>query len=199
MGKQYLSVYTTCFFRCFLPKSTKYRTSSIFGTWCFTMLFWNFVLAYFLPLGDSFTVLMRRNCLKVLKLSRNSHWSQCHNIMISQYHNITYGNSHSQYHNITSPWDHHRHHQHQHSKFLLISFQSAIWSARFPTHLLFPAPRELGKMATMWCNIENKVSSHQHRHHLHHHCFPLHCAPPPPRPHRSNQVNLNAQPAQPHN
>ena len=94
MGKQYLSVYTTCFFRCSLPKSTKYRTSSIFGTWCFAMLFWNFFLAYFLPLGDSFTVLMRRNCLKVLKLSGNSHWSQYHNITISWYHKITK----SQYH-----------------------------------------------------------------------------------------------------
>ena len=101
MGKQYLSVYTTCFFRCSLPKSTKYRTSSIFGTWCFTMLFWNFVLAYFLPLGDSFTVLMRRNCLKVLKLSRNSHWSQYHNITISWYHNITISPTETHTHNIT--------------------------------------------------------------------------------------------------
>ena len=94
-GKTIFVCIYNLFFRCFLPKSTKYRTSSIFGTWCFTMLFWNFVLAYFLPLGDSFTVLMRRNCLKVLKLS---------------------GNSHSPYHNIKRPRNHHRHHQHQHAK-----------------------------------------------------------------------------------
>ena len=91
---QYGKTIFVCIYSCSLPKSTKYRTSSIFGTWCFAMLFWNFVLAYFLPLGDSFTVLMRRNCLKVLKLSGNSHWSQYHNITISWYHKITKSKNH---------------------------------------------------------------------------------------------------------
>ena len=114
MGKQYLSVYTTCFFSCSLPTSTKYRTSSTF--WYLT--FYNVILELCLRLFSSPWRLL--HSANEEELSQSFKALRKLTLPISQKHNITLSHALEIIIDIIST------NIPNNIKFLLISFQSAI-------------------------------------------------------------------------